>query len=148
MINYRFLIGCLAAGALLGTVAGCGPGNPAEGPVVGVHGRLTNAGQPLAVQGMDGGEGMIRITFIKYEGEGKAVAASDTYSALVDARGNFKFSGRFGNGIPPGKYRVSVRQWEPYPQKDLLGGKFDEQHSPIFREVTGKEPLEIDLSKP
>jgi hypothetical protein len=147
-MNDRLLLGCLAAGTFLATMAGCGPKLPAEGPVVGVHGRLTKAGQPLVVQGMDGGEGMIRITFSKYEGEGKAVAASDTYSAMVDANGNFKFPGRFGNGIPPGKYRVSVRQWEPFPAKDLLEGKFDEQHSPLFREVTGKESLEIDLSKP
>ena len=56
--------------------------------------------------------------------------------------------GRFGNGIPPGKYRIAVRQWDPYPDRDRLEGKFSEKETPIVRDVDGKTPIDIDLSKP
>ena len=128
--------------------AGCGAKVPDEGPVVVVRGRLTNAGQPLTVRGRDIGLGFVEVRFCKYRGEGNPIAPNDTFLTQADASGNFQVLGRFGRGIPPGKYRIAVRQWDPYPQSDTLGGKFDEQHSPILREVAGKEPLEIDLSKP
>ena len=56
--------------------------------------------------------------------------------------------GRRAGGLPPGKYRIAVRQWDPYPDTDKLGGKFDAQNSPIVREITGEEDIVIDLSKP
>jgi hypothetical protein len=130
------------------SAAGCGAKLPDEGPVVVVQGRLTSAGQPLTVKGREIGLGFVEVRFCKCQGEGKPIAANDTFPTQADASGNFKVLGRFGRGIPPGKYRIAVRQWDPYPQSDTLGGKFDDQHSPILREVAGSESMEIDLSKP
>ena len=130
------------------SAVGCGPKMPDEGPVVVIQGRLTNAGEPLTVKGREIGLGFVELRFCKYEGEGKPVARNDIFPAQADASGNFKLLGRFGRGIPPGKYRIAVRQWDPYPQHDDLGGKFDEQHSPIIRDINRNESLEIDLSKP
>jgi hypothetical protein len=129
------------------SAAGCAKG-PDEGPVVVVRGHLTNAGQPLTVKGMDFGLGFIEVRFCKYPGEGKPIPLNDTFPTQADASGNFKVLGRFGNGIPPGKYRIAVRQWDPYPSNDALGGKFDVQHSPLIRDISRSETLEIDLAKP
>ena len=64
------------------------------------------------------------------------------FSAAADEEGNFDLPG----GMPAGKYRVVVRQWEPYPQIDKLKGRFAEENSPLVVEVDGKTPLQIDLA--
>ena len=33
------------------------------------------------------------------------------------------------DGIKPGEYLITVRQWEPYPSNDLLKGKFGPKKS-------------------
>ena len=131
------------------STAGCGPKMPNEGPVVTIRGRVTNAGKPLTVQGRDIGLGFVAVLFCRCQGEGASAATGGgIYSCQADADGNFKVVGRFGNGIPPGKYRIAVRQWDPFPQHDALDGKFDENCSPILREINRSDFLEIDLSKP
>lgn len=138
----------LALTAACTAILGCGSGNPSEGEVVIVRGKVTNAGQPLKVAHADVGAGWVQVVFVKDAGQGAAAGADQTYSTKADEAGAFELKGRFGNGIPPGKYRIAVRQWDPYPNKDGLQGKFSEQQTPIVREVDGKTPLEIDVSKP
>lgn len=144
----RFWTLGLLAPIACGLSAGCGASAVHEGTVVPVQGRVTNAGQPLTVKGQEIGLGFVEVKFCKYEGEGKRTAANDAFTTKTDASGSFKISGRFGHGIPPGKYRIAVRQWDPYPSNDVLAGKFDEEHSPFIRDITRRESLEIDLSKP
>ncbi len=136
----------LAAG--IAAILGCGGKSPSEGVVVVVRGKVTNAGQPLQVARADVGAGWVQIVFSKDAGTGAVVDPNQTYTTKADDSGAFELKGRFGNGIPPGKYRIAVRQWDPYPDKDRLDGKFSEQQTPIVREVADKLTIEIDLSKP
>lgn len=93
----------------------------------------------MQVAGRDIGVGMVQLEFVPAEGN----PATETYGAVVDAEGKFDMPG----GMPPGKYKVAVRQWDPYPQTDKLGGKFSATATPIVRDVTGDQPIEIDLDK-
>ena len=158
----RVLVVCaLFAVAVCATFAGCSKG-PKEGPVALVTGKLTNNGVPLEVKKGPGGGG-VEIVFGEYTEGGKRPDPGKIFSASVDADGSFKLAGRFGRGIPLGKYRIGVHQWEPVERKpgtkmpkgvsakgvDLLQGKFDDLTSPIVREVTDKnKTFDIDLTKP
>ena len=64
--------------------------------------------------------------------------------ALADAEGNFSVT---EGGVSPGRYRVCIYQWDPYPQADKLKGKYAAGKSNLEVEITG-EPLTIDLSLP
>lgn len=103
-----------------------------------VKGRLLQAGEPLVVKGREIGTGMVQLTFLSVT----SAATDQPFSAVADEAGNFDLPG----GMPAGKYRVVVRQWEPYPQTDKLQGRFGEENSPLVVEVDGKTPLEIDLA--
>ena len=105
-----------------------------------VKGKVTNAGQLLQISKHM--VGWVEITFIQHL-EGQQTKVPETYSARADASGAFTVTGRF-----PGKYRIAVRQWDPYSQVDKLKGAFDDKRTKIVREVTGKEEIHLDLSKP
>ena len=90
----------------------------------------------------------MEVAFIEMKGEGREAKAGEVFTTHADENGAFKMAGRLGNGLPPGKYRIAVRQWDPFPQTDRLGGKFGEKSTRIVREVTGKEEIVIDVSKP
>jgi len=122
---------------------GCGQGG-GEG-LIQVKGKLTNGGQPLQVKRQDIGLGLVQLEFYRLEENGRQ--STDPESARVDSQGNFTVPGHTGKGIAPGKYRIAVRQWDPYPSFDRLGGKFDAQHSPIIREIRGPEELSLDVAK-
>ncbi len=123
--------------------AGCGDGGA---DTVYVRGKVSDGGRPLEVEGREVGLGMVLVQFYRIGDDGQQ--STDPEEAAVDAEGNFEVPGREGSGISPGKYRIVVRQWDPYPQVDKLGGRFDAQNSQIIREVTGEEEIEIDVSKP
>lgn len=124
--------------------AGCGGGG--DEPVVRASGRITAGGQPLHVEGRESGAGAVEIKFLRIESEGEEAAQAAITQA--DADGYFEVPGADGNGIPPGKYRIVIRQWDPYPQIDKLGGKYDEENTPITREITGEEEILIDVLRP
>jgi len=138
----------LTSAAVCAAILGCAPPTPPEGEVVVVRGTVTNAGQPLKVARADVGAGWVQVVFWKDVGKGVTADSNQTYSTKADDSGAFEMKGRFGNGIPPGKYRIAVRQWDPYPDRDRLEGKFSEKETPIVRDVDGKTPIDIDLSKP
>jgi hypothetical protein len=123
-------------------VAGCGGGEK----TVPVRGRVHSAGEPLHVKGRDIGLGMVQIQFYRLDEDGQQ--STITAEAVANADGRFDAPGRQGRGIPPGKYRIAVRQWDPYPQVDKLQGKFDEKRSRVVREIPGEGDLDIDVSKP
>jgi hypothetical protein len=107
-------------------------------------GKVANAGQALQVSNPM--VGWVEVTFTAIGEDGKA-KPGEKFSARADQTGAFTIPGRLGKGLTPGKYRIAVRQWDPYPQTDKLNGKFDENNTKITREV-GKGDLDIDLSKP
>ena len=111
-----------------------------------VKGRVTNAGQPLKISNPM--VGWVEVAFIEMKGEGKEAKAGEIFTTHSDESGAFAVAGRLGNGLTPGKYRIAVHQWDPFPQTDKLGGKFGEKSTRIVREVTGKEEILIDVSRP
>jgi hypothetical protein len=126
---------------ILAALAGCSSA-PSE-PAVEVRGRLTQAGQPLTVKGREVGLGLIELKFLPLGPDGKPGAAF--FQASVDEQGYYTVPGRQHQGLPPGKYRIVVRQWEPYPQTDKLGGKYDEKNSPLERTLDKPGALDLDL---
>jgi len=124
----------------LASLTGCGPSAPA-GYVV-PKGKLTNAGQPLTVKPM---VGLIEVIFLRQAPEGTPV---DPQIAKLNPDGTFVVHGTGGQGLEPGKYKIVVRQWDEYPNKDTLKGAFDEKNTKIVRDVTGNEEIVIDVSKP
>src|SRR5439155_594625 len=80
-----------------------------------------------------GDKGMVQVIFHPL----KEGAAKDTYPAAVKPDGTFEVGGKDGRGIPEGKYRVEVHQWDPYPKLDRLGVRFGANTSPIEINVAG-----------
>ena len=115
-------------------ISGCGSSPVVEGPKATLKGKLSKGGQPLPVNTTMGDYAYVEAKF------------------MPTAGGGAPFNVRVGaDGKPPpaGKYRVAVRQWEPYPGNDKLGGAFDETRSPITVEITDPpKDLNIDLDKP
>lgn len=119
--------------------SGCG--GPTGPVTVDCEGTLLKDGQPLAVDKREIGVGQVTLEFIPVDATGPA---PQTYGAQADAAGKFSLPG----GIPPGKYKVAVRQWDPYPDNDRLQGAFAQEKTPLIREIDGKSPIQIELSKP
>jgi hypothetical protein len=132
-------IGCLFVLSLVGC-----QGTPSDGSVS-VTGKLTSGGQPLVVQSSATGEGWVELRFYPQDASGNI---NDVYhQVMVSQTGEFKVPGPSNRGLPPGKYRVVVRQWDPYPVVDKLQGKFDETNSKIVQEVVGPTTIDLDLAK-
>lgn len=126
--------------AILGlTMTGCGESGP---PRVSVTGKVTNKGEVLKVKPM---VGRVQVTFYPVTEPGKP--AGDPQEAAIQPTGDFTVPGTDRKGIAPGKYKIAVRQWEEFPNKDVLDGKFDDKNTKIIREITGKEPVVIDVSR-
>lgn len=122
---------------------GCGKGGPTTYRVTG---RLVNNGQPVTVPATEAALGSVQIRFLLLAEDGTADGYS--FDAPTDAEGAFSVQGATGRGIPPGKYRIAVYQYDPYPI-DKLRGAFAEEKTPIVREITGSTDLgTIDLAKP
>ncbi len=122
---------CVALGfGLLTLVGGCNSG-PAK---VNITGTVSKNGQPLKV----GQQGVIEVKF-GMQGERGKVKSTEADRET----GNFEIK-----GIEVGKYKVSVRQLDPYPTNDLLDGAFDLRSTPIVRDVQSDgQVFEIDLGK-
>lgn len=139
----RVACGVFAA-AMLVALVGCGGSKPKLGPSV--EGKLTKGGQPLVVP--DTMYSMIEMRFIRVDApEGKVV---DSPKAVVAKDGTYRLTGGDDRGIEPGKYKITVEQWEEYPNKDLLKGAFNLEKSPIVRDISGDGviKLDIELDKP
>lgn len=104
-------------------ITGCEHSDPV------ITGSVTNDGQALQVS--DNGD--IQIEFIQ-DGTGQS------YLASVQKDGTYELT------APPGEYRVSVKQLDPYPNVDKLKGKFSQQKTPIKKTLAGTETVDIELS--
>jgi hypothetical protein len=111
-----------------------------------VHGKLTNNGQPLVVKGRDIGLGWVELHFYRMHDDG--TIDKDPADAGVEESGEFTVRGRDGGGLPPGKYKITVRQLDPGPDNDKLSGRFNLENTPLVREVVEGEEIIIDLARP
>jgi len=109
-------------------------------------GKLLKGGKPLEVAQRELGLGQVAIEFIPLPAPDAAGAPASTerFGTTVDAQGNFSRPG----GIPPGQYKVAVRQWDPLPNVDKLNGAFAEDKTPLLRTIDGKSEIVIDLDQP
>jgi len=128
---------------LFAVALGCGEDKFGMPNAVSLKGTLTDGGEPLFVEGIENATGMIVIEFHPTMEDGKPQPTAAT-TATVDLDGNFEIP----QGIEPGEYTITVRQWEPYPQNDLLKGKFRLGKSKIVRTISADTSLDIDISNP
>jgi len=140
ILSRRIAISLIAL-AVLANLSGCGESTYGLPNTVKLSGKLTDNGEPLFVEGLENATGMIRLGFHPIV-EGKPIV--EVTSTTVDLQGNFEVV----DGIEPGEYMVTVGQFEPYPQNDLLKGKFGARKSPIRKTIDGDTVLDIDISKP
>lgn len=107
-------------------VPGCGTGyQPPTGTKV--IGKITKGGQPVTVPNMAAGVGIVKVDLYPV-GSG----AEDTRSiegTLAKEDGTFEIFGA-GQGIKPGKYKLSVVA-DPGNGQDQLGGKYKGAASPV-----------------
>jgi hypothetical protein len=132
-------------GYCLVTLLLTGCGGKAKDDSVPVRGKVTNAGAPLKVNRPDVGLGYVELHFHRINADGSV--STDPADAAVEESGNFTVRGRDGRGLPPGKYKITVRQLDPAPANDKLQGRFDLKNSRIVREV-GDQEIMIDVSRP
>jgi hypothetical protein len=125
-------------------LVGCS-GGPKDDSVP-VRGTVTNAGAPLKVNRPDVGLGYVEVHFYRIADDGSV--STDPADAAVDESGNFTVRGRDGHGLPPGKYKITVRQLDPAPDNDKLQGRFNFTNSKIVRDVSPDEEIVIDVSRP
>lgn len=120
-------------------LAGC---SGTGGPKIRLQGKVHNNGQPLTVANPM--TGRIQVTF--YREEGTKSALVDPIEAKVDPEtGTFTVEGHDGRGIAPGKYRIAVYWYDPFPSEDKLKGAFSQENTQIVREIT-PETREIDIN--
>ncbi len=140
MISCRFSRAILSLGLLLALLAGCQSGMKKFK----VTGKVTKGGNVLKVRPVIG---RVRIQFDPVDAALKEQIGK--IDAIVKEDGTFTVVGGDHKGLPPGKYKIYVYQYEEFPKNDLLKGAFGEGKSPLVREVTGnKDHFEIDLDKP
>ena len=139
--NATFIIVATLVVGLLSLSLGCSPDKYARANTVKLKGKLSDDGKPLIVEGLENATGMIRVGFHPIV-EGKPI--EEVTSATVDLEGNFEVT----DGIEPGEYLITVGQYQPYPQNDLLKGKFGPRKSPIRKTIESDTDLEIDIAKP
>jgi len=144
MISTRFTtsLGAILLGSSILAVCGCSSPST-EIATVKFTGKITQNGQPLTISPANEASKAGKVEVILYpytEEKGKMVEPNYAY---------YQSDGQFvvESGVPAGKYRITVAQWDPYPQKDLLKGGYGKENSPIVHEIKGGENLDIDLSK-
>lgn len=135
----RLTLSCTFALLVIGLV-GCAEKSTGAKPTV-MKGRLTKGGQPLQVPNV---AGRVQLTFYPYRDNRKELV--DPNEATVNfADGTFEIRGLDGKGIPPGKYRVVVRQWMNFPSDDALKGAYALDRTPLVIDVVAGEDILIDL---
>lgn len=139
-LGWFFAWGCI--GLLVFGPIGCGRSGPTT---VRVTGRVLLKGQPLSVTPTEAQLGALQLRFIELDPNG--VPTGRSYSANAKPDGSFNVLGIGGRGLPPGRYRIAVYQYDPYPE-DKLGGRFSEERSPIVRQIEASGDLGvIELSE-
>ena len=138
-MRLRLLVLSIAAWTMC-LAGGCGN---ADRPVE-AKGSLVLGGEPFDAQAYD------PLTVILYPATEGGTAA-DTFPANLTDDGTFTVPGREGNGVPPGKYRISIEAMTHPDRKHLrLPADIRGPQSRLSYELApGKEDIGvIDLAKP
>jgi len=114
---------------LLGGCASSGQGK------VKVTGQLLRNDKPLKLKT----DVMREMTFYPYE-EKKADKLVNTYPAVVNDDGTFEVS------MPPGKYVIALKLLDG--TGDICKGTFTPEKSKLIRDIAGKAPMNIEVTKP
>jgi hypothetical protein len=128
-IHMVFLwVACVAIAFL---AAGCAK------PKYEISGNITRDGKPLEWKS---DEGVLDVKFVPLDRD----RDKNVYRAETDRKaGAYTIA-----GIPPGSYRVSIQQMDPYPTHDLLGFALSMAESTIIHDVTKEgEVIDIDLPR-
>jgi hypothetical protein len=157
-----------SACAALAPLSGCA-GNQ---PRVKVYGKVTLKGEsfhaskrkPGSVPSMMLGEHlqkldqvvvekMERLSVVYYPvtETGTTDKNAEFFWASVNPDGDYEVLGKEGNGIPPGRYRISVILPAAFTNSDKLGGAFSPDNSKILREVprgSKEQAINLDLARP
>ena len=122
-------------------LAGCGSREAKPYPV---SGRVTKGGKPLEFKRP---VGMVQVVFVPEDESLKNTLGK--MFAKVEPNGDFKVRGKYGKGLPAGKYKICIYHNPKSPAQDELKGKFDEKNTPFTREVKeGDNSFNLDLDKP
>jgi hypothetical protein len=117
-------------------LAGCGSG------LLKPSGRLLKDGKPF----VPGPNQTVQVVFFPVT-EGKSDEGGSYPAEVNRESGTFRVVGANGKGLPPGKYRISVRVLQK--RKDVLSGSFGVDNSPFVQEINGStKELVLDLGKP
>ena len=127
--------------AIVGCVVGCQPAGYQMPDAVKLTGSLSQDGEILTVEGMENGTGMIVVGFHPIVDD---KPLEEVTTAMVNQEGHFEIP----QGIEPGEYLITVRQWQPYLENDLLQGEFGPTKSKIRRTIDDDTELTIDLAQP
>src|SRR5262249_18438232 len=101
-----------------------------------INGKIVKDGQPFKLS--DKGVFVITLT-----PEGSPEGGFGASEAKPD--GTFVVMGRDRKGVEPGKYKISVEAFDPYPGHDLLKGEF--KKNPFAKDLSSGEELVLDVSK-
>lgn len=125
---------CLAPVLIL-AIVGCAPG------LVKVNGTVLRGGKPIPLgRGQD-------IGVVFYPLNDTSQFPRSYLAEISQNTGYYTVPGPKRTGIPPGKYKVTIRV-ATNRGKDVLDGAFSVD-SPIIRDIKGKEvTINIDLDKP
>src|SRR5262249_40538131 len=132
-LSSRLLPGLLLILGLLVCLEGCGGSSKGK-----VTGKITKGTEPLKVSK----QGKVQLILYPYP-DVPGGKKYKSYPAMVQDDATFEVT-----DVPTGKYLFAVEQLDPMPATDLLEGKFGKDRSEIIRDVTGKEPINIDVGKP
>lgn len=120
---------------------GCGSGG--EKTVV-VRGKVHRKGELLQLTSKVPGGSQIDVGFYPVT-DGKDL--KDPKIVKVDpATGTFDLGAGGGKGILPGKYKITVQQFDPRPD-DKLKGAFSQEKTPIVMDISADQEIDIDLAK-
>jgi hypothetical protein len=109
-----------------------------------VTGKVTKGGKALEVKPIIG---RVRVVFDPMDAELKTKVG--TYDAVIQTDGTYVVHGNENKGIPAGKYRIQIYQYDPFPTDDKLKGQFGEGKTPYVREVKPDAThFEFELDKP
>ncbi len=136
----RFLI-LLFSVCLIASLPACSTGSKLA--TAKVKGNLLFNGTPFVSKH----NGSLTVKFIPIVEEGQPF---DTFIADVNREdGSFVVVGRAEDGIPVGKYRISIDQMvmNMPPEVEAMNRRFSPEVSRIIREITGNETIQIDLAK-
>ncbi len=123
----------LAVLAAVTLVSGCGSSD-----AVRVTGKVIKDGQPYPVAAGQ----WLQLFPVEADSEKTGI-----YLANLDKDGFFEFPGKEGNGVPPGKYKLTAKLVTyKNRDKDLLNSTFNELNTQVVRDVTGPTSITLDLS--